>query len=69
MHLVESPHALGGKPTCNWWEAPQVVFFRPNLGGKTPQKTRCFIYAFLELNTDPCEQLHLFDQSVVPICD
>jgi hypothetical protein len=25
-------------PTSNWWEAPQVVFFPPNLGEKTPQK-------------------------------
>jgi hypothetical protein len=22
MHLVGSPHALGGKPTCTWWVAP-----------------------------------------------
>jgi hypothetical protein len=33
-------------PTCTWWVAPQVVFFREELPEKTPQKTFSFFMGF-----------------------
>jgi hypothetical protein len=44
IHLVGSPHAFGGKPTCIWWVAPQVVFFREDLPEKKLQKNLLLLF-------------------------
>jgi hypothetical protein len=63
MHLVGSPHALGGKPTCTWWVAPQVVFFPRNWAKNTTKKTFCFYFELdLSLILIPVSRYNFIEQ-------
>jgi hypothetical protein len=59
------PQVNGGKPTCDWWVAPQVMFFREDLPEKTSQKNPSDLFElYLTIKSIPVSSYEFID----PFC-